>query len=555
MVKNSMSISNLINSSFNQFVIPIFQRTYKWDKKDCKYFFDTLILDKNPYVSEVKIYPNNHDDSVYGQSLIIDGQQRITTFSLLVLAICAYCKKNHFSDFNWEEDLYYRFIINRRFQDYGKYRLKLQEQDNLSYIKCADNLLDDISFDSKVKSEEDCCSNIIPMYNYFVSLIDESNISLVYKRIQTVSIMYSELEEHDNLRRIFYASNNAGKDLSLNENVKAILIYGYSKDDESQNMIYDKYWRKLEDYFLNIKQTTLFNVFLTSYAQYKTNDFHKQAFSYFSNLQDCSVKCEETLKELSDYFTDFKKIYEADFDDESLSKIVQFLNPYLSSFLFTLLIKISKLSDENILQNFKLIESHIFRNSLTNSDNSDTIRRVFNLNEFENCWDLTDVIYNQIRYSDYFVDDLTFRKGFLEHQYSDENKNQRKEREVLVRIVQEDSGDEDFNYNNTSLEHILPRKPKELPKNLTEQEYLRVVRTFKNATLLPRRYNSKLGRKTFREKRDMVKGYKDSKMEINAKLSTFEDFGLVEMQEWGNYLFEKALKIWSFPLIQQSKLI
>ena len=552
MVKNSQSIMSLINSSTNQFIVPIFQRTYKWDHADGKYFFNTILEDKFPYVSEVKIYPNTLDDSIYGQSLIIDGQQRITTYSLLVLAICAFCK-SHKLDYNWEEDLYYRIIVNRRFEGIERYRLKLQETDNPSFQKCVDNLISP-NFQLRFDSKEYGCSNILPMYNYFIGLIDPSNIGVLYKQAQTVSVMYSELEPKDNLRRIFYASNNAGKDLTMYENVKSILIYGYSKEDEAQNRIYHKYWKPIEDYFLKINKPALFNVFLSSFVQYKTNDFRRHSFIYFSNLQDSPSNCEETLKELYEYFDMFFCIYNADFEDEEVNQILKFLNPYLSSFLFTVLIKVIECSDEDIVSNLRLIETHIFRNSLTNSDSSDTIRNVFNLNSFDYVWNLTEELFNQIKYSDFYVDDSTFKKSFLEHNYTDESKNQRKQREVLIRIVQEDSGEEDFNYYNTSLEHIIPRKPKELPKDIDVQEYLRNLHTFKNVTLLPRKYNSKLSNKTFREKRDMEKGFKDSKMEINRKLSKYETFGLKEMEEWGNYLFKKALKIWAFPSKQQTTL-
>ena len=82
---------------------------------------------------------------------------------------------------------------------------------------------------------------------------------------------------------------------------------------------------------------------------------------------------------------------------------------------------------------------------------------------------------------------------------------------------------------------------------MSNEEYKLYCYSFRNNTLQPRKNNSKLSNKSFKDKRDMDKyGYKFSKMPINQHLATYDNFGKVEMKDWGLYLFKKALKIWSF---------
>ena len=566
MVKNAKYLLEIFDRYMNQYVVPIFQRRYGWTAKQIDYFIETLLEDNYPYLSEIKIFPNSDDISVFGTSLIIDGQQRITTYSLTVLAICAYCEKNNL-DYNYEEDLFYRVILNKKYKGEEKYRLKLQESDNIAFQKCVMNLEDylnsneETEFNPKVNEDEFVVSNIIPNYNHIYSSIDETNIDKLYFSIQKLQIMYSELEPHDNLRRIFFASNNAGLKISLDENVKSILIYGYSKSDNEQIAIYKKYWKPLEDYFYSLKQKSLFKTFLNSFIQYKTKRFsERDAVKYVASLQESPKACKNCLKDIYEYFLCFRRFYESDFKNKELVDIVTFLNPFAHSYLYTLLIIIYEVSkdcsESEMIKCFNLIETHVFRNSLLNTRPSDVIAGVFNLERIYSAYNLPEELYSQIKYSNFYVDDDSFRKGFLEYNTGKDGNKQRRHKYALVRIVKKDSGDESFDFNNTSLEHIRPQNPKTI-EDMTIEEYKKVCDTFQNFTLLPIRYNTKLSNKTFLEKRETDKyGYKYSKMEINSRLATFDEFHKSDMVNWGMYLFQKALNIWSFDEDpKQSKLM
>ena len=85
-----------------QFDIPIYQRKYDWDKKQCEKLFDDIIQvanDKNRPIhfigSIIHLSKMNEDHpSAIKEYLLIDGQQRLTTISLLLLALGDYTNDN-----------------------------------------------------------------------------------------------------------------------------------------------------------------------------------------------------------------------------------------------------------------------------------------------------------------------------------------------------------------------------------------------------------------------------------------------------------------------------
>ena len=90
MKANEKYLIRFLESSDTNFVIPVYQRNYDWKKEQCKQLYDDLVsMIRNKYKTHffgtiVSIY---NDDARNREYLIIDGQQRTTTISLLLLAI------------------------------------------------------------------------------------------------------------------------------------------------------------------------------------------------------------------------------------------------------------------------------------------------------------------------------------------------------------------------------------------------------------------------------------------------------------------------------------
>ena len=122
---------HFLEGSDKHFLIPVYQRNYDWKKEQCKQLYDDLIeISKNNRThflgSIVSIY---HDDGEDREYLIIDGQQRLTTLSLLLLAIYKFLDKDSVLSSINKEQIRDEYLVNKYSKDDKKIRLKPVKND------------------------------------------------------------------------------------------------------------------------------------------------------------------------------------------------------------------------------------------------------------------------------------------------------------------------------------------------------------------------------------------------------------------------------------------
>ncbi|GAA9481722.1 hypothetical protein BTM451_05640 [Helicobacter pylori] len=105
-------------------------------------------------------------------------------------------------------------------------------------------------------------------------------------------------------------------------------------------------------------------------------------------------------------------------------------------------------------------------------------------------------------------------------------------------------------------EHIMPQKlteewEKDLGENFQEI-HDKFLHTIGNLTLTG--YNTEYSNKSFQEKRDMEKGFKQSPLKLNQSLKDLESFGEKEIEKRANDLADWALKIWTYPKLDAETL-
>lgn len=109
------------------------------------------------------------------------------------------------------------------------------------------------------------------------------------------------------------------------------------------------------------------------------------------------------------------------------------------------------------------------------------------------------------------------------------------------------------NVEQYTIEHIMPQNSKlskhwqtELGESWKEVQ-AKYLHTIGNLTLTG--YNSEYSDRPFPEKRDMKDGFADSPLRLNQMLSKLEYWNETEIQNRAEALADKAIKIWSFPLL------
>ncbi|GAA6804086.1 hypothetical protein HpHCM70_07120 [Helicobacter pylori] len=156
-------------SQKNQFVIPIYQRLYSWEKEQCQQLWDDIIKiggdDKmNGHFIGSILYVLDGNKHSGNTLLIIDGQQRLTTITLLFIAL-----RNHLSDEVKRKEIEDHYLINSDKDGDKKFRLILSESDK-------DTLLSLIDKDRRKPSEPS--SKIMENFKLFEEWISKNTDKL-----------------------------------------------------------------------------------------------------------------------------------------------------------------------------------------------------------------------------------------------------------------------------------------------------------------------------------------------------------------------------------------
>ncbi len=224
----------------NQFVIPIYQRLYSWEKKQCEELWDDIIKiggnDKMDghfigfilYVLDRITHSNN-------ALLIIDGQQRLTTITLLLIAL-----RNHLSDEVKRKEIENHYLINSDKDGDKKFRLILSESDK-------DTLLSLIDKDRRKPSEPS--SKIVENFKLFEEWVSNTNkLEKIFKGLEKLMIVEIALEkEKDDPQLIFESMNSKGIELAQTDLIRNYIVM--ETEIEKREGFYNKYWRDMEEKF------------------------------------------------------------------------------------------------------------------------------------------------------------------------------------------------------------------------------------------------------------------------------------------------------------------
>ena len=250
-----------------QFIIPIYQRTYSWTEKQCEQLWDDIIqVAKNEEIpahfigSIVYIEKGLYQVSNVPQLLVIDGQQRLTTLSLLLAAYAKALEKKVDGDEITTKKINNYFLFNNEEDGEKRYKLILTQSDKDTMI----NLLEGRN------PSERYSKNIIKNFEYFKNQISESDIDLdlLYRGICKLIIVDISLDSnHDNPQLIFESLNSTGLELSQADLIRNYVLMGL--DPESQERIYKNYWYPIEDGFRHSESKTNFDRFMRDYLTLK----------------------------------------------------------------------------------------------------------------------------------------------------------------------------------------------------------------------------------------------------------------------------------------------
>ncbi|EJC11361.1 rloF like protein [Helicobacter pylori Hp P-16] len=224
----------------NQFVIPIYQRLYSWGKEQCKQLWDDIIKiggnDKmNGHFIGSILYVLDGNTHSNNPLLIIDGQQRLTTITLLLIAL-----RNHSSD-EVKRKKMESYLINSGNDGDKKFRLILSESDK-------DTLL--FLIDKNKRKPSEPSSKIMENFKLFEKWISENTDKLetIFKGLEKLMIVWIALKkEKDEPQLIFESMNSKGIELTQADLIRNYIVM--ETEFEKQEDFYNQYWRDMEEDF------------------------------------------------------------------------------------------------------------------------------------------------------------------------------------------------------------------------------------------------------------------------------------------------------------------
>ncbi|GAA9003582.1 DUF262 and DUF1524 domain-containing protein [Helicobacter pylori] len=537
----------------NQLVIPIYQRLYSWEEEQCKQLWDDIIKiggdDKmdGHFIGFIlyMLVGITHSNNIL---LIIDGQQRLTTITLLLTAL-----RDHLNDedeflkkFSCQK-IQNRYLINSDKDSDKKFRLILSESDK-------DTLLSLIDKDKRKPSEPSL--KIVENFKLFGEWISKNTNQLetIFKGLEKLMIVEIALEKgKDDPQLIFESMNSKGMELMQTDLIRNYIIM--ETEIEKQESFYNKYWRAMEDELKQSKREDLFNKFVRHYLTIKTRvpNINKVYVAFKDYRQKEGIGIEDLLKDLQKYCGYFCQIAFKKEADKDLNKALGFLVDLEMDVIYPLLLELySDYSDGVLSENdftpiIDLIESYICRRAVcglgTNSLNKVFPSFTKHIQKDEYFKSL-EAHFGSLTEKQRFPNNDEFKDCFITIDFY----NFKKRNIFFERLENFDRKERVYTHEYTT-EHIMPQTlteewERDLGENFQEihDKYLN---TIGNLTLTG--YNSEYSNKSFQEKKDMEKGFKNSPLSLNQSLKGFESFGEEEIKKRANDLADLALKIWTYP--------
>ncbi|MGN8509978.1 GmrSD restriction endonuclease domain-containing protein [Helicobacter pylori] len=540
----------------NQFVIPIYQRLYSWEKEQCKQLWDDIIKiggnDKmnGHFIGSILYVLDGNTPS--SPLLIIDGQQRLTTITLLCIAL-----RNHLSDevkilekFSRKEIESY--LINGDKDGDKKFKLILSESDK-------DTLLSLIDKNKRKPSEPSV--KIMENFKLFEEWISRwiskntGKLETIFKGLEKLMIVWIALDKgKDDPQLISESMNSKGIELTQTDLIRNYIIME-TETEEKQKDFYNGYWRAMEEDFKQNK--TLFNRFVRHYLTIKTGKIPniKKVYEAFKDYQQKEgIEIEDLLKDLQKYCGYFCQIAFKKEADKDLNKALSFLVDLEMDVVYPLLLELYSdysdgvLSDQDFIPIIALTESYLCRRAVcglgTNSLNKIFPSFTKKINKDQYLESIEAHFLSLEKTTGKFPKDSEFKDSFITIDFYNFKKN----KYFLERLEKFDTK-EPVDTQKCNTEHIMPQTltpewQKDLGENF-EAIHEKYLHTIGNLTLTG--YNAEYSNNSFQEKRDMEKGFKQSLLKLNQSLKNLESFGEKEIEERANDLADWALKIWTYP--------
>lgn len=490
---------------------------------------------------------------------IIDGQQRLTTLTLIYIAIY-----RHFLAAGEDREaqrIYKTYLINEFAEDAEKLKLKPTDNNKAALAQM---------MDPQEAVKVSGYSRLIENFRFFQSRIDASNVPTVLKGVSKLIFVNIALDrQKDNPQRIFESLNSTGLELSQADLIRNYILMGLPRREQEQ--VFRKFWEPIERNARNLEvNESRLSDFIRDYLTLKQKDIPNKGAVYAKFKErfpvPSSPELMEALNEIRDLSNVYARLLNPDMEtDAVISRELGYIRTLEINVSYPFLMPVYRdfqagvISPDEFAAVLQLVQSYVWRRAILGLP-TNALNKIFM------------GLYDRVELEDYLT---SVQRALMQRGGS---QRYPRDPEVLAVLKEKDMYsmkgrtrtyffDRLENHNNReivdvtvpgiTIEHIFPQKPDPEWRNTVDEDDFAAMgeqhlNTIGNLTLSGN--NGRLGNKTFAEKRDMnhdggEQGYRFSRLWLNRDLQKLDHWNVAQVEARAERIAQRFLEVWPAPSV------
>jgi uncharacterized protein with ParB-like and HNH nuclease domain/ADP-ribosylglycohydrolase/predicted transport protein len=559
MEANAASLLTLLRNP-KQFVVPIFQRAYRWEHRQCSQLWDDIVrcagddaITGHFIGPIVYMQEGVHSTSMVPELTLVDGQQRLATVSILLATLARALDATGGES---DADEIRRHLIYNNESGELRYKVLLTGRDRKTLCRV---------IDGEDPRQGEHSTRVAENAAFFEEKIRESNLDPgeIYAGTKKLMLVDISLDRtHDDAQLIFESLNSTGLDLSQADLVRNYLLMGLETDDQTK--LYEDQWRPMEEAFGRDDYAATFDAFMRDFLTVRERRIPKKgevypAFKRYAQHQGDVVAVTRDMRHAAEVYARFALRTEENpalrdaFDDLDALR-VDVARPFLLEMYEDH--ERGVLSTEHLLDAVRLIESYVFRRAVcaipTNTLNRTFATLMQEVDKADYLQSLRAALLLKDSHRRFPRDDEFRRDLVTRDMYNFRTRN------YWLRRIENHDRKERVQVDDYTIEHIMPQNPNlpdEWRQALAEpwqEQHQRYLHTLGNLTLT--RYNPEMSDRPFMEKREHIGGFRRSPLNLNEGLGQLERWTPTEIEDRANRLARIATDVWGCPILAPEEL-
>ena len=560
-------VDRFLASSETAFAIPVYQRNYDWTRVQCQQLFNDILAigaDETQSGHFIGSIVYVHDDVYTASGLreltIIDGQQRLTTLTLIFIALYRHAMAT--GKDQQAQRIYKTYLINEFAEDAEKLKLKPTDNNKVALAQI---------MDPKEAVKASGYSRLIENFRFFQARITDANFDVVLRGVSKLIFVDIALDrQKDNPQRIFESLNSTGLELSQADLIRNYILMGLPRKE--QEKVFRKFWEPIEANARNREvNESRVSDFIRDFLTLKQKDIPNKGAVYAKFKERYpvpnSADLMDALEELREFSHVYARLLNPDLEsDPEIRRELGYIRTLEVNVAFPFLMPVYRDFTAGIISRdvfaavLRLVQSYVWRRFILSLP-TNALNKIFMS------------LYDRVDPAEYLVS--------IERSLMQRGGSQRfpRDAEVIAMLREKDIYstksrtrtyffDRLENHNNRELvdvtvpgitvEHIFPQNPEPSWRSaLAADEYAvlgeKYLNTIGNLTLSGN--NGRLGNKLFVDKRDMnedggEQGYRFSRLWLNRDLQALDGWGVKQVEERADRIAKRFLEVWPAPAVE-----